>query len=91
MKENSAEKFSLWLDWFISDNKLNVDEVLFEGDVEGEPVSVNMRTFFGKALSMPGWQDEIRRIGLKAQYTGGDIIENLKVMCGEKARKGFFS
>lgn len=86
-----TEKYQLWLDWFITDNKLDIEEILYEGEVEGEEVSVTLEQLLQKSLEMPGWQQDIRRFGLKAQYTGKDILTKLKEMAEEKAKKGFFS
>lgn len=90
MKEESTEKYQMWLDWFLTDNKLDIEEVLYEGDSEDGEVRVTLEQFLQKSLEMPGWQEDIRRFGLKAQYTGGDILEKLKEMCEQKAKKGFF-
>lgn len=116
MKEDATLKYQMWLDWFITDNKLDIEEVLYEGkargasleenenDVEtedgeesdetaeedGEVVSVTLEQFLQKSLEMPGWQEDIRRFSMKAQYVGTDVLEKIREMCAEKVKKGFF-
>lgn len=89
-EEQQTEKYQHWLDWFITDNKLDINEVLYEGEEDGENISVTLEQLLQKSLEMPGWQQDIRRFGLKAQYTGGDVLSKLREMAEEKAKKGFF-
>lgn len=139
MKEDATLKYQMWLDWFITDNKLDIEEVLFEGKVssiseesekgedkeekeekednenveehgdnenreeeeavqndedweeDGEVVRVTLEQFLQKSLEMPGWQADIRRYSMKAQYVGTDVLEKIREMCREKVKKGFFS
>lgn len=119
MKEDATLKYQMWLDWFITDNKLDIEEVLFEGKVrgtaeeneekdaeeneeweageaavseeDGEVVRVTLEQFLQKSLEMPGWQADIRRFSMKAQYVGTDVLEKIREMCEEKAKKGFFN
>lgn len=120
MKEDATLKYQMWLDWFITDNKLDIEEVLFEGKVgyadgeseseenenseageagegddaaeeDGEVVRVTLEQFLQKSLEMPGWQADIRRFSMKAQYLGTDVLEKIREMCEEKAKKGFFN
>lgn len=91
MSKDSAERYQEWLDWFIMDNRLDVDEVLYEGEDDGETVAVTLKQFLKKSLEMTGWQEDIKRFAAKAQYTGGDVLEKLREMCEEKVKKGFFS
>lgn len=89
--DSAAGRYQEWLDWFIMDNKLDIDEVLYEGEEDGEPICVTVEQFFRKSLQMVGWQEDIRRFAMKAQYTGGDVLEKLRVMCEQKVKQGFFS
>ncbi|MDE6606219.1 MAG: hypothetical protein K2K54_00470 [Lachnospiraceae bacterium] len=117
MKEDATLKYQMWLDWFITDNKLDIEEVLFEGkvsceaeesesedgeesensgtgeaaDEDGEAVRVTLEQFLQKSLEMPGWQADIRRFSMKAQYVGTDVLEKIREMCREKVKKGFFN
>ena len=113
MKEDGTLKYQMWLDWFIPDNKLDIEEVLYEGPVsgaadeegengetgedsgatkeDGEIVSVTLEQFLQKSLEYPGWQADIRRFSMKAQYVGTDVLEKVREMCAEKVKKGFFS
>jgi len=123
MKEDTTLKYQMWLDWFITDNKLDIDEVLYEGKVrstaekdesegggedenrekkdavqsdevaeeDGEVVKVTLEQFLQKSLEMPGWQVDIRRFSMKAQYVGTDVLEKIREMCKEKVKKGFFN
>lgn len=113
MKEDATLKYQMWLDWFITDNKLDIEEVLYEGpvsgssdkegendgteegtgllDEDGETVCVTLEQFLQKSLEYPGWQEDIRRFSMKAQYIGTDVLEKIREMCAEKVKKGFFS
>lgn len=92
MNMDNTEKYQLWLDWFIMDNKLNIEEVLYEGeDDNGQEVSVTLEQFLQKSLDMPGWQEDIKRFAMRAQYVGEDTLEKVRKMVEEKAKKGFFS
>ena len=111
MKEDATTlKYQMWLDWFITDNKLDIEEVLFEGkvrcadgeneseengnseaDEDGEVVRVTLEQFLQKSLEMPGWQADIRRFSMKAQYVGTDVLEKIREMCEERVKKGFFN
>jgi len=125
MKEDATLKYQMWLDWFITDNKLDIEEVLYEGKVRGaapkserengeeeeespngegeeavqdesieengEEVRVTLEQFLQKSLEMPGWQADIKRFSMKAQYVGTDVLEKIREMCAEKVKKGFFS
>lgn len=84
-----AERYQEWLDWFIRDNKLDIDEVLYEGEKDGETVTVTLEQFLQKSLQMIGWQEDIRRFAMKAQYTGTDPLEKIREMCEQKVEKGF--
>lgn len=128
MKEDATLKYQMWLDWFITDNKLDIEEVLYEGkagsateesangeenketeeneenengeetfendwaeEEDGEVVRVTLEQFLQKSLEMPGWQADIRRFAMKAQYVGTDVLEKIREMCKEKVKKGFFN
>lgn len=122
MKEDATLKYQMWLDWFITDNKLDIGEVLYEGkpgstteesengeeneenekgeealqddwpaEEDGEVVRVTLEQFLQKSLEMPGWQTDIRRFSMKAQYVGTDVLEKIREMCEEKVKKGFFN
>lgn len=89
--ENMVEKYQEWLDWFIMDNKLDIQETLYEGEVDGETVTVTLEQFLQKSLEMVGWQEDIKRFAMRAQYVGEDVLEKLSEMCEQKVQKGFFN
>ncbi len=92
MMDDTTKKYQLWLDWFILDNKLDVEEILYEGETEdGEPVTVTLEQFLQKSLGLYGWQEDIRRYAMRSQYIGEDVLVKLREMCAEKAKKGHFS
>ena len=51
---------------------------------------VTLEQFLQKSLEMVGWQEDIKRFAMKAQYVGDDVLEKLREMCEQKVQKGFF-
>ena len=74
--------YDSWLDWFIIDHKLNIQEILVEEIIDGQPYKVKMVEFLNQTRQMNSIvQHEIRGQMLKCAYTGKSVSKYLKEIC----------
>ena len=76
--------YDQWLDWFIVDHKLNIQEVIVEEILDGQPYKVKMVDFLNKTRQMNELvQQKVREGMSKSAYTGKSISKFLKEACEE--------
>ncbi|SFK43122.1 hypothetical protein SAMN05216390_10176 [Lachnospiraceae bacterium KH1T2] len=84
-----AMDFDLWLDWFIVDNKLNIQEVLLEEIIDGQPYKVKMVDFLNKVRKLNHLtQQKVKDDMCRELYSGGKVSKALKEDCRELISSG---
>ncbi|MBR1893121.1 MAG: hypothetical protein IJ815_06285 [Lachnospiraceae bacterium] len=74
--------YDSWLDWFIIDHKLNIQEILIEEILDGQPYKIKMVDFLNKTRTMNSIvQHEIRGQMLKCTYTNKSVSKYLQDIC----------
>ena len=83
MKKNNID-YDQWLDWFIVDHKLNIQEVIVEEILDGQPYKVKMVDFLNKTRQMnPLGQQAVREGMSKCVFTDKSVSKYLKEACIE--------
>ncbi|MCR4744466.1 MAG: hypothetical protein K5894_04465 [Lachnospiraceae bacterium] len=76
--------YDQWLDWFIVDHKLNIQEVILEEILDGQPYKVKMVDFLNKTRGMNDLVKQAMREGMsKCIYTDKSVSKYLKKACEE--------
>ena len=76
--------YDQWLDWFIVDHKLNIQEVIVEEILNGQPYKVKMVDFLNKTRNMNELVKQTIREGMsKCIYTDKSVSKYLREACTE--------
>ncbi|MCR5650436.1 MAG: hypothetical protein K6F86_04585 [Lachnospiraceae bacterium] len=76
--------FDIWLKFFIIDHDISVEDVVFEGIVDGKMKHCTYREFFEAIKPYPMIQERVRTDLSVAAATGGSIRASAGKICEEE-------